>query len=152
MHYDIYTDGACSGNPGAGGYAFYIIPESKLEPILSYGGKANTTNNHMELMAIVKALKHVARSKHRVTDVTLYSDSAYCVNSIVNEYVNFWAANGWKTKQGKEVKNRELWETYVEIRKEFPMLKVKFVKVKGHSGNKYNELVDKAAKSAIPKG
>ena len=56
------------------------------------------------------------------------------------------------TKQGKEVKNRELWETYVEIRKTFPMLKVKFVKVKGHSGNKYNELVDKAAKKAIPKG
>lgn len=149
MKYSIYTDGACSGNPGNGGYAFIVISE-KDEPLTLYGSKKQTTNNHMELMAIVKALHFVTKGKERARiEVTIYSDSAYCINSINYGWVNFWQKNDWKTRNGSEVKNRELWEKYLQIIKNCKRLKLELVKVKGHSGNKYNELVDKAAKSAI---
>ena len=148
MHYDIYTDGACSKNPGPGGYAFVVIKEGE-KPLAGYGGKQNTTNNHMELMAIVRALKFVTGSKRKRLDVTIYSDSAYCVNSIVNGYITFWELNDWKTKSNSQVKNLELWKEYLSIVRNNKLLKLRFVKVKGHSGDKYNEMVDRLAKGAI---
>ena len=148
MHYDIYTDGACSKNPGPGGYAFIVVKDGE-KPLSVYGGKENTTNNNMELTAIVKALKFVVGGKKKRIDVTIYSDSAYCVNSIVNGYIYFWELNDWKTKSNTSVKNVELWQEYLKIVRENKLLKVNFVKVKGHSGDKYNEMVDKIAKRAI---
>ena len=149
MHYKIYTDGACSGNPGPGGYAFMILgPKMNLK---ASGHKENTTNNHMELLAIIRALKHLdslIKTGRKNITVTIYSDSAYCVNSIEEGWLYIWKKNNWKTKNGSEVKNLELWiELYNFLNK--TKMKVKMVKVKGHSGDKYNELVDKAAKDAI---
>jgi ribonuclease HI len=150
MTYEIYTDGACSGNPGKGGYAFVIYCWGK-EKIRIYGHKENTTNNCMELTAIVKALKH-AQSSYFATpgtnNYTVYSDSAYCVNSINQGWVKFWKANNWLTKSGTKVKNQELWEELLKLTSN-RRFNIKFVKVKGHSGNEKNELVDYLAKKGV---
>lgn len=150
MFYDIYTDGACSGNPGKGGYAFVIFCGQK-EKLRVYGHKEQTTNNCMELTAIVKAIKHAQSQFYAspgVNNYTIYSDSAYCVNSINQGWVKFWKANDWKTKSGDEVKNRELWEELLKLLSD-KKFKIKFVKVKGHSGNERNELVDHLAKQGV---
>ncbi len=149
MDFEIYTDGACSGNPGPGGYAFII--KSKGTDLKVAGFKRETTNNQMELTAIVRALEHMQTfPRQKDNTVTLYSDSAYCINSINGMWLKAWKDNGWKTRQDKEVANRELWERLYEVLSTFKA-KLKFVKIKGHSGNKYNELVDKAAKEIIKK-
>lgn len=152
MKYDVYTDGACSGNPGAGGYAFLILSQDE-EPLVVSGHRPQTTNNHMELMAIVRGLRYITKrqGKKKSIEITIHSDSAYCINSITFGWLNFWANNNWQTKGGEEVKNRELWEKYLEIVNNHPRLKLDFVKVKGHSGDEYNELVDRAAKAAVRK-
>lgn len=149
MFYQIYTDGACSGNPGPGGYAFMILgPETDLKVS---GHRDKATNNQMELMAIVRALAHLKQmvcSARKNVSVDIYSDSAYCVNAVEEGWLYIWQKNNWKTKNGHDVKNVELWiELYNFLKKTH--IEVRFVKVKGHSGNKYNELVDKAAKEAI---
>lgn len=150
MKYEIYTDGACSGNPGKGGYAFAIFSGSK-EKLRIYGHKEQTTNNCMELTAIVKALKHVQHPYFASVgkkEVVVYSDSAYCINSINQGWVKFWEANEWTTKSGSKVKNKELWEELLKLlsNKRF---NIQFVKVKGHSGNERNELVDCLAKKGV---
>ena len=150
MTYDIYTDGACSGNPGKGGYAFVIFHGNR-EKLRVYGHKEQTTNNCIELMAIVKALKQAQEPTYAtpgVNNYTIYSDSAYCINSINQGWAKFWQKNGWKTKSGSEVKNKELWEELLTLisNKKF---KIEFVKIKGHSGNKRNELVDYLAKKGV---
>ena len=148
--YTIYCDGACSGNPGPGGYAFVILHGN--EPILNVTGhKEKTTNNCMELTAVVKSIKQaIALSSTKDIWIDIYSDSAYCVNSIDQGWVNFWSKNDWKTKIGRDVKNKELWEEFINVLStKRKRIKLKMHKVKGHSGNKYNELVDKAAKNAI---
>lgn len=150
MDYIIYADGACSGNPGPGGYAFIIMNEKGLNLKVS-GYRENATNNQMELTAIVRALVHIKQLENRCREkqnVTIYSDSAYCVNAIEEGWIYTWHSNGWRTKSGREVKNIELWLELYRFLKNTKM-KIKAVKVKGHSGNKYNELVDKAAKDAI---
>ena len=111
----------------------------------------------MELKAIVRAIKHITRKNvlntekvvQRLTDceITIYSDSAYCLNPINQGWIYTWKANGWKTKDGSDVKNQELWQELYEYLVDNKNI-IKFVKVKGHSGNKYNEMVDKAAKEA----
>ena len=143
INYTIYCDGACSGNPGPGGYAFVVLLGN--EPVLKVAGhKDKTTNNCMELTAVVRSIKH-AQTLTKSKDIWLdiYSDSAYCVNTIDQGWVQIW-----KTKADKDVKNRELWKELLEIQKN-KRLKIKMHKVKGHSGNKFNELVDRAAKRAI---
>lgn len=148
MKIEIWTDGACSGNPGPGGYA-YVVKNNDEVLIKGCGHEDETTNNAMELKAIVQAIKYVFNYEPaRVKEITLYSDSAYCLNAINQKWIYNWFLNGWKTKEGKEIKNLELWQ------KLYPMLFMKntnisFVKIKGHAGNKYNELVDKIAKKAI---
>lgn len=164
MVYDIYTDGACSGNPGPGGYAFVVVINGK-DTLKVHGAKEHTTNNCMELTAIVRALKHVINGDfikfdryqeivfnqkfpNRSKMINIHSDSAYCVNAVNQNWITFWEANDWKTKQGNEVKNKELWIQLLEyIRHD--KTEITFTKVKGHSGNKWNELVDKYAKKAI---
>lgn len=147
----IYTDGACSGNPGPGGYAFVLVDKDKdLELLRIQGAKEQTTNNAMELTAIVRALKHTL-SYYKIygkTEITILSDSAYCINSVNQKWLWGWKNNNWKTKENVEIKNKELWvELYNMLLT--PGVNFTFKKIKGHSGNKYNELVDKAAKAAI---
>lgn len=149
MKIDIYTDGACSGNPGAGGYAFIILKNDK-ELIKSSGCLAKTTNNYMELKAIVRSLEHVSEMIYyrNIEEIVIHSDSAYCINPVEKGWLKFWKKNNWMTKQNEPIKNLDLWkklDTFVESKK----FNIKFKKVKGHSGNKYNEMVDRAAKRAI---
>ena len=149
MDYTVYADGACSGNPGPGGYAFIIMNNDGLNLKVS-GSRSKATNNQMELTAIVRALVHIKalENHNRKQRVTIYSDSAYCVNAIEEGWIFTWKKNGWRTKAGREVKNIDLWlELYRFLRN--TKMEIHAVKVKGHSGDKYNELVDKAAKEAI---
>ena len=136
----IYTDGACSGNPGKGGWgALLIAGENKKE---ISGGEKETTNNRMELTAPIEALKLVKRP----CKIKLYSDSAYLVNAFVNGWIYNWQKNGWKTADKKDVKNRDLWE---QIYKFTQTHEIEWIKVKGHSDNEYNNLCDKLAVTAI---
>ncbi|MBR4110794.1 MAG: ribonuclease HI [Clostridia bacterium] len=136
----IYTDGACSGNPGKGGWgALLIFGENKKE---ISGGEKETTNNRMELTAPIEALKLVKRP----CKVKLYSDSAYLVNAFINGWIYNWQKNGWKTADKKDVKNRDLWE---QIYKFTQIHEIEWIKVKGHSDNEYNNLCDKLAVAAI---
>lgn len=145
MKLRIYTDGACSGNPGPGGWAMVF---NKADSCQTYSGyELETTNNRMELMAVVEALKQIRKEEDELNvqgydEVELYSDSAYVVNAINGHWIDNWKANGWKTKRGENVKNVDLWKEL-----DATLLKsVKFIKVKGHSGNTFNELVDKLAR------
>lgn len=150
MEIQVYTDGACSRNPGPGGYAFVILVPNQ-EPIRFSGYKAKSTNNEMELYAIVRALnylsKNVVYAKH-LDKVKLFSDSAYCINPINQGWLYTWAKYNWLSKQGEEIKNKALWQCLYKLLSELNV-EISFVKVKGHSGNEYNELVDRAAKNAI---
>lgn len=148
MKIKIYTDGACSGNPGVGGYSYLLLINNRIN-LLTSGGSEYTTNNRMELTAIVKSLESLSYNfAGRKLEIEILSDSAYCINSIEKGWINFWKENKWKTKQGDEVKNSDLWKKlYAFLRNK--RYKITFTKVKGHSGEKYNELVDKKAKEAI---
>ena len=139
---EIYTDGACSFNPGPGGWAAILIYKG-VEKVIS-GGQAETTNNVMELLAVVKALSAL---KERCA-VKLYSDSAYVVNSITEGWLFSWQKNGWRTADKKPVKNVELWQELFDLLSKH---KVDFIKVKGHSDNVNNNRCDKLAREEISK-
>lgn len=148
MIINIYSDGACSGNPGPGGYASYII--SNELNLLIYGSKNNTTNNCMELTAVIAGLKHVFAHINYRSEMTInvYTDSAYVVNALNEGWVYFWEKNLWQTKRGTKVKNEAQWKKILEfVRRK--NAKINFIKIKGHNGNVYNETVDKYAKAAI---
>lgn len=136
----IYTDGACHGNPGAGGWAAILLQNCKgqiIEKIIS-GASAKTTNNIMELTAVAEALDALKTPCR----VQLYSDSAYIVNAFEQDWISRWQANGWKNAQKQPVKNRELWERII---RQCAIHEVHFHKVKGHAGDPYNERVDALA-------
>ena len=136
----IYTDGACSGNPGPGGWgAVLIYGENKKE---ISGNKKETTNNIMELTAVIEALKLLKEE----CEVDLYSDSAYVVNGFNNGWIYNWQKNNWKTSNKEDVKNKELWEELYGLTKKH---KVNFIKVKGHSDNEFNNRCDTLATTAI---
>lgn len=142
----IFTDGACSDNPGPGGWGAVInIAESCLT---ISGGEDNTTNNRMELKAIIEVMKEVLKKSSRKHNHEVFSDSAYVVNSINSGWVNKWQTNNWKTTKGGDVKNKDLWEEFLKLRQELRYRNFKFeiFKIKGHSGNAFNELADKLAK------
>ena len=136
----IYTDGACSGNPGPGGWAAVLICGDNKKEI--YGGKKNTTNNIMELTAIIEGLKALKTE----CEVEVYSDSAYCVNAFNQNWIYGWIKKNWKTSTGEPVKNQELWQELYDLTKKH---KVKFNKVKGHSNVKLNNRCDELARNAI---
>ena len=138
----IYTDGACSGNPGIGGWGIVIL-ELKKEPIFLNGGDDNTTNNQMELTAAIQALKHFDDRQK----ITLFTDSQYVKNGI-ESWINNWKKNGWKTASKKPVKNKELW---VELDLLITKHNVIWKWVKGHAGNLYNEKADFLARKYIEK-
>lgn len=138
----LYTDGACSGNPGPGGWgAILMYKENKKE--LS-GGKKDTTNNIMEITAVLEGLKALKSD----CEVEVYSDSAYVVNAFNAKWIDNWKKNGWKNSQKEDVKNKELWQELDTLVKRY---KVKFNKVKGHSTNEYNNRCDELARNAIKK-
>lgn len=136
----IYTDGACSGNPGPGGWGAVLMYNDIKKEIS--GGKRDTTNNIMELTAVVEALKMLKYP----CEVDLYSDSSYVVNAFDKGWINNWIQNNWKTSSKDPVKNKEIWE---ELHSLTQIHKVKFIKVKGHSDNEYNNRCDELARKAI---
>ena len=136
----IYTDGACSGNPGPGGWGAILMYGNNKKEIS--GGKKDTTNNVMELTAALEALKLLKYP----CEVDLYSDSAYLVNGFLNGWIYNWKKNNWKTANKEPVKNQEIWE---EIYKMTQIHKITFIKVKGHSDNQYNNRCDELAREAI---
>lgn len=136
----IYTDGACSGNPGPGGWGAILMYEDIKKEIS--GAKADTTNNIMEITAVLEALKLLKFE----CEVKIYSDSAYVVNAFNQGWIENWKKNNWKTAGKDPVKNRELWEELYELTQKH---KVEFIKVKGHSDNEFNNRCDELATSAI---
>ncbi|MCI9039693.1 MAG: ribonuclease HI [Clostridia bacterium] len=136
----IYTDGACSGNPGPGGWGSILMSGTNQKEIS--GGKKETTNNVMELTAVIEALKLLKRP----CEVDLYSDSAYVVNAFLQDWISNWIKNSWINSSKEEVKNKELWQELVELTQTH---KVTFHKVKGHSDNEYNNRCDELARNAI---
>ena len=137
-----FTDGACSGNPGAGGWGV-ILRYGEIEKELS-GGEENTTNNRMELTAVIEALKALKKE----CDITIYTDSRYVMDG-VQEWMPNWKLNGWKTTKKKSpVKNVELWQSLDSLLSKH---KIKWVWVKGHNGQPENERVDKLARDEAKK-
>ncbi len=138
-HVTLYTDGACSGNPGAGGWAGILIYGEVTREFS--GGERETTNNRMELTAVIEGL---SRLKYACV-VDIYSDSAYVVNAFAEHWIEGWKKSGWKKADGKPVLNAELWKKLdVLVHKH----KVTFHKVKGHADNEYNNRCDKLAREA----
>ena len=136
MKYTIYTDGACSGNPGPGGWGAVIFDEKKKQINIS-GKVKDTTNNRMELMAPIMALKKIKS----LSEVVVFTDSTYVKNGIT-EWIKKWKKNDWKNSNKKTVKNKDLW---MKLNNLCQKNKVIWKWVKGHSNNKYNDLADKLA-------
>lgn len=139
---EIYTDGACSGNPGPGGWAGILIYNG-VEKKIS-GGILDTTNNKMELTAVIESLK-ILKEK---CEVVLYTDSAYVCNAITQKWLENWQLSNWKNSQKKPVLNKELWLELLDLLDKHI---VQFVKVKGHSDNIYNNKCDEIARGEIAK-
>lgn len=136
----IYTDGACSGNPGNGGWGA-ILMYGKTKKEIS-GAEKDTTNNRMELTAVISALKLLKEP----CIVDLYSDSAYVVNAFLEDWISGWKAKNWQGSNKKVVKNLDLWQTLVALTE---IHDVNFIKVKGHADNEFNNRCDELATSAI---
>lgn len=132
----LYTDGACSGNPGKGGYAAILIYKGLEKEIV--GGEEITTNNRMELAAVINGLETL--KEPCIVDV--YSDSQYVVGAMNEGWLDGWRKNGWKTAAKKPVKNPDLWQKLYELTLKH---KVTFIKVKGHADNRYNNRCDELA-------
>ncbi len=136
----IYTDGACSGNPGPGGWGAILMCEGKQKEIS--GASKQTTNNIMEITAVLEALRLLKVE----CNVQVYSDSAYVVNAFNQGWIENWIKNHWRTANKEPVKNQDLWEELYNLTKKH---NVEFIKVKGHSDNEYNNRCDYLATSAI---
>ena len=141
---DIYTDGACSGNPGAGGYGAVLVYTDGLgvqhEKQLSQGFR-DVTNNQMELMAVIAALEALKKP----VSATITSDSKYVVDAFEKGWLDNWLKNNWKTAGKQPVKNVDLWKRLLKAAEPHD---IKFVWIKGHAGHKYNELCDELAVTA----
>ena len=140
MKYIIYTDGACSGNPGPGGWGAVIFDKNKKQKNIS-GSEQDTTNNRMELTAAIMALKKIKTN----SEITIYTDSTYVKNGIT-EWMLKWKENEWKNSNKKLVKNKDLW---IKLDNLCMQNKVNWKWIKGHSINKYNNLADELATQAI---
>ena len=139
----VYTDGGCSGNPGPGGWGIVVIADGVAKQLS--GGEKLTTNNRMELMAAIEALEKVVENPMwKKSTVTLISDSQYVKNGI-QSWIHAWKKNGWRTANKEPVKNKDLWLELDELASE---LNISWQWVKGHAGNKYNEICDSLAVAA----
>tara|TARA_Y100000590_G_scaffold236829_1_gene266554 strand:- start:731 stop:1177 length:447 start_codon:yes stop_codon:yes gene_type:complete len=147
MEIKIYTDGACIGNPGPGGWAAIILIEDKKKEI--FGGEKLTTNNRMELTAAIKALEYCENQEEKqlsLKQIKIYTDSTY-VKEGITLWINNWEKNNWKTADKKNVKNVDLWKKLKEMAKS---KQIEWLWIKGHAENPMNELADKLAKQATP--
>ena len=136
----IYTDGACSGNPGPGGWGCVLIHGQRTRELS--GGEKNTTNQRMELQAAVSALSALKQPCR----VKLYSDSAYLINGFRQHWLDNWQRNGWLNARKQPVENQDLWRRLLELSREHM---VEWLKVKGHAGDHYNEICDQLARGAL---
>ena len=137
----LYTDGACSGNPGKGGWGAILMYNDAKKEIS--GGESQTTNNKMELTAVIKGLEALKEE----CNVDIYSDSAYVVNAFLQDWITNWQNNGWKSKKGM-VLNIDLWQRLIELTKKH---NVTWHKVKGHADNEFNNRCDALARGEIAK-
>ena len=155
---NIYCDGACKGNPGNGGWGVYIevnnywnINGEKEHDILQYelyGGQSNTTNNIMEMTAVIKAAEWLVINHYTKDKVIFYIDSAYIINCYKEKWYTKWIQNNWQTSKNEPVKNKELWEKLIVI---FEQPNFHFEKVEGHSGIQGNEKADELANEGVKK-
>ena len=148
MSLKIFTDGGCSGNPGPGGWAFVMIQETfQGEQVIAKdtGGEKETTNNRMELTAVIMALRALKTMKNVPRQAAVYTDSQY-VQKGISEWIHTWKRNAWRTSDKKPVKNKDLWTELDLIASEF---KLKWEWVRGHAGNEYNEMCDAMTQKAI---
>ena len=140
---EIYTDGACSGNPGPGGWGVVLLYQGNKKELSGY--QPETTNNRMELFAAIQGLAALREP----CEVTLYSDSSYLINAFEKHWLDNWQRNGWKTSSKSPVENQDLWKLLLlHVRNH----RVRFQKVKGHSDNAYNNRCDELAVAAIRSG
>lgn len=140
---ELYTDGACSGNPGPGGWAFILRHPSSAKEIEQSGAEAETTNNRMELLAVIRGLEALKKPVR----ITLYTDSVY-VGKGLSQWMNAWKRNGWRRREGtqlKEVKNVDLWRRLDELLERHELV---FRQVVGHSGHPENDRCDQLAVAA----
>ena len=137
----IWTDGACSGNPGPGGWGVLIKDNNTVEELS--GSESITTNNRMEMIAVINALKSINSNKK----IVIFTDSKY-VKDGISSWINNWKINNWKNSQKKDVKNKDLWQELDILTKKYD---VQWEWVKGHSGNIENDIADRLATSAINK-
>jgi ribonuclease HI len=147
MEIKVYTDGACAGNPGPGGWSAIILTQDK-EKELS-GGEKLTTNNRMELTAAIKALEYCLeknKKEYKVINLKIFTDSTYLKDGITI-WINNWEKNNWKTADKKDVKNVDLWK---QLKKLVKLTSVEWFWVKGHSNDPTNDRADLLAKNAIP--
>ena len=135
----IYTDGACKGNPGVGGWGAIIMQDEKN--IELFGGENETTNNRMELMAVIMALKEISSN----LELTIYTDSTY-VQKGISEWIKNWKINNWRSSSKKPVKNKDLW---IELDEAVGSRKINWEWVKGHAGNEGNEKADELANQGV---
>ncbi|MDC0931466.1 ribonuclease HI [Methylophilaceae bacterium] len=135
----IYTDGACKGNPGVGGWGVIIMQDEKN--IELFGGENETTNNRMELMAVIMALKEISSN----LELTIYTDSTY-VQKGISEWIKTWKVNNWRSSSKKPVKNKDLW---IELDEAVGSRKINWEWVKGHAGNEGNEKADELANQGV---
>ena len=140
MKYKIYTDGACSGNPGPGGWAAIILVNNEIKEMF-FGSEKNTTNNQMELLAPIKAIQKFKKK----SEISIFTDSTY-VRDGITIWIKQWEKNGWKTASKKPVKNKELWKKLKNLSSKHS---IKWIWVKSHAQDKYNNLVDELAQGAI---
>jgi len=144
----IFTDGGCSGNPGPGGWAYVMVIQTfQGTQIISQekGAEKDTTNNKMELTAVISALRALKTRTDVPRHAVIYTDSQY-VQKGITEWIHTWKRNSWKTSDKKPVKNRELWIELDSLASEFPL---KWEWIKGHAGNEFNELCDTMTQEAI---
>jgi ribonuclease HI len=147
MQVKIYTDGACVGNPGPGGWAAIILLENDKKEL--FGGEKLTTNNRMELTAAIKGLEYCNLQEGKqlsLKEIKLYTDSVYLKEGITN-WISKWEKNNWKTSDKKNVKNIDLWKKLKDLVKS---KQIEWYWIKGHSGDPMNDLADKLAKEATP--
>lgn len=139
---EIYTDGACSGNPGSGGWGAVLLYKGHEKKIS--GSAKDTTNNRMELKAVIEAIRAIKKSS---SNIIIYTDSKYVQNGIT-AWIHSWKKNNWRNASKKPIKNVDLWK---ELDEESSKHDIDWQWVKGHSGNKYNDIADDLATSAIKK-
>lgn len=151
MKVRIFTDGACSENPGPGGWAAVFNTDRECK--ILRGHESCTTNNRMELMAVVKSMEKICKNGTRKNIYEIFSDSAYVVNSINNGWIRVWKNNGWKTTRNEDIKNKDLWDRYLRVKATLDKLGITLIiiKIRGHAGNIFNEYADTLAKEEVLK-